>query len=100
MVAASGLPVLQWARRYLFRGRAVRAWGGPYQGTKLIDGAAWFPYQPTTFPTPPIPEYCSGHSCFSPAGAEILLLYTQSDRFGGSVTFPARSCADADLTLA
>src|SRR5215468_9384629 len=75
----------------LFGGRPVRAWAGPYQGTKLIDGAAWFPYQPTTFPTPPFPEYSSGHSNFSSAGAEILRLFTGSDRFGGSVTFPPGS---------
>ena len=79
------------AIRTLFRGRTVRAWAGPYQGTKLIDGAAWFPYQPTTFPTPPFPEYSSGHSNFSAAGAEILKLFTHSDRFGASVTLPAGS---------
>jgi hypothetical protein len=79
------------AIRTLFRGRPVRAWGGPYQGTKLIDGATWFPYQPTTFPTPPFPEYSSGHSNFSAAGAEILNRFTRSDRYGGSVTFPAGS---------
>src|SRR6266511_2384747 len=67
----------------------VRAWGGPYQGTKLIDGATWFPYQPTTFPTPPFPEYSSGQSNFSAAGAEILKRFTRSDRFGASVTLPA-----------
>ena len=59
------------AIRTLFRGQMVRAWAGPYQGTKLIDGAAWFPYQTTSFPTPPFPEYSSGHSNFSAAGAEI-----------------------------
>jgi hypothetical protein len=75
----------------LFRGRPVRAWAGPYQGTKLIDGAAWFPYQPATFPTPPFPEYSSGHSSFSAAGAEILRFFTHDDRFGGSVTLPAGS---------
>ncbi len=69
----------------------VRAWGGPYQGTKLIDGATWFPYQPTTFPTPPFPEYSSGQSNFSAAGAEILKRFTRSDRFGASVTLPAGS---------
>src|SRR5438132_5433571 len=69
----------------------VRAWAGPYQGTKLIDGATWFPYQSTTFPTPPFPEYSSGHSNFSAAGAEILKLFTRSDRFSGSATFPAGS---------
>jgi hypothetical protein len=79
------------AIRTLFRGQAVRAWAGPYQGTKEIDGASWFPYQPTTFPTPPFPEYSSGHSNFSAAGAEILKRFTGSDRFGGSVTVPAGS---------
>jgi Domain of unknown function (DUF6851)/VCPO second helical-bundle domain len=79
------------AIRTLFRGQIVRAWGGPYQGTKLIDGATWFPYQPTTFPTPPFPEYSSGHSNFSAAGAEILKRFTHSDRFGAFVTLPAGS---------
>jgi hypothetical protein len=79
------------AIRTLFRGQIVRAWAGPYRGTELIDGTAWFPYQPTTFPTPPFPEYSSGHSSFSAAGAEILKRFTHSDRFGGAVTLPAGS---------
>jgi hypothetical protein len=79
------------AIRTLFEGELVRAWAGPYQGTRLIDGATWFPYQPTTFPTPPFAEYSSGHSNFSAAGAEILRLFTHTDRFGGSVTLPAGS---------
>jgi hypothetical protein len=79
------------AIRYLFRGQPVRAWGGPYRGTRSMDGAAWLPYQALTFPTPPFPEYSSGHSTFSAAGAQILRLFTGSDRFGGSVTFPAGS---------
>jgi hypothetical protein len=79
------------AIRTLFQGQAVRAWAGPYQGTRMIDGAAWFPYQPTTFPTPPFPEYSSGHSNFSAAGAEILKLFTGSDRFGGSTLIRAGS---------
>jgi hypothetical protein len=79
------------AIRYLFRGRWVRAWAGPYHGTTMTDGASWLPYQPTTFPTPPFPEYSSGHSSFSAAGAGILGRFTGSDRFGGSVTLPAGS---------
>src|SRR5439155_59685 len=79
------------AIRTLLGGQMVRAWAGPYQGTKLIDGATWFPYQPTTFPTPPFPEYSSGHSNFSAAGAEILKRFTHADRFGASVTLPAGS---------
>jgi len=79
------------AIRTLFAGQSVRAWAGPGQGTRMIDGSAWFPYQPTTFPTPPFPEYSSGHSNFSAAGAEILKLFTGRDRFGGSTVLPAGS---------
>jgi len=74
------------AIRWLFRGRQVRAWGGPGRGAQTIAGDDWFPYQPTSFPTPPFAEYASGHSNFSAAGAEILRLFTGSDRFGGSFT--------------
>jgi hypothetical protein len=56
-----------------------------------MDGRNWIPYQPSTFPTPPFPEYMSGHSTFSSAGAEILKLFTRSDAFGASVTFAAGS---------
>jgi hypothetical protein len=35
------------AIRYLLHGRPIRAWGGPYQGTKTIDGGQWLPYQPS-----------------------------------------------------
>jgi hypothetical protein len=79
------------AVRYLFRGQRVQAWGGPYRGTQTIRGEAWLPYQPSTFPTPPFPEYSSGHSTFSAAGAETLRLFTGKDDFGASVTIPAGS---------
>ena len=79
------------AIRSLFYGRTIRAWGGPGQGTQSILGQNWFPYQPTTFPTPPFPEYSSGHSNFSAAGAELLRLFTGSDRFGASVSIPTGS---------
>jgi len=79
------------AIRVLFQGQPVTAWGGPFQGSKQIGGAAWFPHQLTTFPTPPFPEHCSGHSTFSAAGARILERFTGSDSFGGSVTIPAGS---------
>jgi len=103
-VFASVRPIT--ALRYLFQGQQVRAWGGPYRGTQMIDGATWFPYQPTWFPAPPFPEYSSGHSTFSAAGAEILRLFTRSDRFGAAVTFEAGSSRTeagavpaSDLTL-
>lgn len=79
------------AVRLLFQGQQVKAWGGPYQGTRLIDGGQWSPYQPSWFPSPPFGEYGSGHSTFSAAAAEILRSFTGSDRFGHSVTFPAGS---------
>jgi hypothetical protein len=76
---------------YLFHGQQIRAWGGPGKGTVTMDGSQWIPYQVSTFPTPPFPEYTSGHSTFSAAGAEILKRFTHSDRFGGSVSFPPGS---------
>jgi hypothetical protein len=79
------------ALRYLYRGQTIRAWAGPDRGTAPIPGESWVPYQPTTFPTPPFPEFSSGHSCFSAAGAEILKRFTGSDDFGGSVTLSAGS---------
>ena len=79
------------AIRHLFQGKPVTAWAGPYRGPRRIDGATWLPYQPSTFPTPPFPEYSSGHSNFSAAGAEILRLFTGRDAFGASVTLPAGS---------
>jgi hypothetical protein len=77
------------AIRYLFRGQQVSAWGGPQQGTRLIDGKDWQPYQPAALVTPPFPEYVSGHSTFSAAAAEVLRRFTGSDHFGGSHTYPA-----------
>jgi hypothetical protein len=79
------------AIRWLNRGKTITAWGGPGRGTRQIAGEEWFPYQPTTFPTPPFAEYSSGHSNFSAAGAEILRAFTGSDSFGGSVTLAAGS---------
>jgi hypothetical protein len=79
------------AVRYLFRGERVVAWSGPFRGSGSIDGATWLPYQPPTFPTPPFPEYSSGHSNFSAAGAEILRLFTRRDMFGASVQIAAGS---------
>jgi PAP2 superfamily len=75
---------------YLFHGQPIKSWR-PFQGTQTFDGSLWIPYQLTTFPTPPFPEYISGHSTFSAAGAEILKRFTHSDKFGDSVTFSAGS---------
>ena len=74
------------AIRFLHKGKRIRAWAGPYQGATMIDGADWLPYQRTTFVTPAFPEFVSGHSTFSAAGAEILKRFTGSDAFRASYT--------------
>lgn len=74
------------AVHYLFQGKKVRAWGGPYQGTRVINGQDWRPYQKATVVTPPFPEFVSGHSAFSAAGGEILKRFSGSDAFGTSYT--------------
>jgi hypothetical protein len=76
---------------FMLQGQQIRAWGGPFRGTVIMDGSEWIPYQLASFPTPPFPEFISGHSAFSAAGADILRRFTHSNRFGASVTFPAGS---------
>jgi hypothetical protein len=77
------------AIHFLFAGQMITAWGGPFQGTRSIRGEDWQPYQLSTVRTPPFPEYFSGHSIFSAAGAEVLKSFTGSDAFGDSVTIKA-----------
>lgn len=84
---------------YLFHGQQMQCWGGPGQGTITTDGGHWIPYQAATFPTPPFPEYISGHSTFSAAGATILALWTGSEYFGASVSFvPGSSSTEPGIT--
>jgi hypothetical protein len=75
----------------LYRGKTIKTWGGPGKGTVQVDGGQWLPYQPATLPTPPSPEYVSETSAESAAAARILALWTGSDRFGDSMTFPSGS---------
>ena len=56
-----------------------------------MDGSQWIPYQPVTFPTPPFPDFVSGHSTCSAAAASNPTSWTGSDRFGYLVTIPAGS---------
>ncbi len=77
------------AIHFLYAGQTIQAWGGPGQGTKPIPGDLWRPYQLSTVVTPPFPEYFSGHSIFSAAGAEVLRSFTGSDTLGTSVTIRA-----------
>jgi len=75
----------------LYRGKKIKAWGGPGKGTVEMDGSQWIPYQPATFPTPPFPDYVSGHSTYGAAAARILTLWTGSEHFGESVMLPRGS---------
>ncbi len=43
-----------------------------YYGGVDISSSLWKPYQPSTFITPPFPDFISGHSTFSAVGARIL----------------------------
>lgn len=70
------------AIRELFKGKRVKAWAGPGQGTVEVPAEEWQPY----IPTPPFPEYVSGHSTFSGASATILRCFTGSDTFEGRTT--------------
>ena len=79
------------AIRYLYANTPIFAFAGPCVPPRSIAGATWLPYQPDTVVTPAFPEYVSGHSTFSAAGAEILRRFTGSDRFDYAATFPAGS---------
>ncbi|EAQ26302.1 DUF6851 domain-containing protein [Roseovarius sp. 217] len=69
------------AIRDLFFDQEIQAWGGPNQGTQTILGQNWLPYQNVTAPTPPFPEFVSGHSTFSMAAARTLSAYLGSDTY-------------------
>jgi len=95
------------AIRFLKAGVEIRAWAGPGKGTQTILGERWQAYQTGAQPTPAFPEFSSGHSAFSAAGAEVLKSYTGSDSFNASTTVKAGSSKvesgsvpAADITLA
>lgn len=93
------------AIQYLFDGKSVPSYAGPEQGIVWMDGSKWKPYQSTKFVTPPFPEYTSGHSTFSAAGATVLRGLLGSDDFGYSVTISKgsssleQSVPKSDVTL-
>jgi hypothetical protein len=71
----------------VYPGATVTAWAGPGQGTQTFPSNLWKSY----IKTPAFPEYVSGHSTFSAAGAYILSGATGSDTFGNSYTAAAGS---------
>jgi hypothetical protein len=79
------------AIRSRYKGRPVTSWLGPYQGYGTVPGERSIPYQSPNVVSPPFPEYVSGHSTFSSAGAAILARFTGSEAFGAGVTVPAGS---------
>jgi hypothetical protein len=79
------------AIRFLMAGKQISAWAGPGKGTQTIPGERWQAYQLGAQPTPAFPEFSSGHSAFSAAGAEVLKSYTGSDALNESATIKAGS---------
>jgi hypothetical protein len=73
------------AIRHVYSGKQVKSWRGPGQGFHMVDGKDWMPYQELNVVTPPFPEYVSGHSTFTAAGASLLSLFNGGDTFGASV---------------
>ncbi len=77
----------------------IYSWKGPdfisdpnidVAGVDWILGTHWWPYQRSTFVTPPFAGYVSGHSTFSRAASEVLTLLTGDSFFpGGMGTFKA-----------
>ena len=67
---------------YYYKGKTIKGWAGPGKGVANMMGEDWRPYSPSTFITPPFPGYVSGHSCISGGCAEILKLFTGSDKCG------------------
>lgn len=68
--------------RHYYKGKMIKGWTGPGKGVASILGDNWHPYSPSTFITPPFPGYVSGHSTISGGCAEILKLFTGSDKCG------------------
>lgn len=76
----------QSAIRHLYFDQQIEAWAGPDQGVRTILGQEWRPYQFVTFVTPPFPEYTSGHSAFSHAGAATIAAFVGTDAYYDGVT--------------
>jgi hypothetical protein len=67
------------------------SWKGPNQGFGPVDADKWLPYQAYNVVTPPFPEYVSGHSTFTSAGATMLSTFNGGDTFGATVIIKAGS---------
>lgn len=83
------------AIRWLYDQFGFAGFSGAGFGT--VDGERWRPFQKDTFPTPPFPEYTSGHSAFSMAAAVILKHATGSDMFTLRHTQDVPLAAEPDM---
>lgn len=81
------------AIRHYLRGQTIRSWGGPGKGTVTMLADQWMPYQRPTNPTPPFPEFISGHSTFSQAAASVLGGIRASDGITFTLTLKAGAIA-------
>ena len=79
------------AIREQYKNQYINSWLGPGKGFGMVLGQNWIPYQALNVVTPAFPEYPSGHSTFTAAGATMLAAFTGSDTFGVTVTIPANS---------
>jgi hypothetical protein len=77
------------AVRTLKAGTTIRAWAGPGAGTQFIPAEKFQSY----IPTPPFPDYVSGHSTFSAAAGRVLRAFTGSDSLSMSATIAAGTSA-------
>lgn len=91
--------------RALYKNQQIRAWAGPGKEVQWINGQYWLPYRPLDLLAPACPQYCSEHSAFSAAAAQVLRRFTGQDRLELSFTFPAHAshidpgAPDTDITL-
>lgn len=81
------------AVRHYLRGQTLRAWGGPGKGTVSMPAEQWAPYQRPTNPSPPFPEFISGHSTFSQAAASVMGGLRASDGINFKLVLPAGAIA-------
>jgi PAP2 superfamily len=77
-------------RQYYKGGPKITSWLGPNKGFGKVPAQQWIPYQALNVVTPPFPEYVSGHSTFTSAGAQILGMFN-GDAFGAKVLIPKGS---------
>ena len=78
--------------RIRYKDKLITSWLGPGKGYGKVLGQHWQPYQEPTVVTPPFPEYVSGHSTFSGAGAVVIAYaFGNNGAFNAKVTIPAGS---------